>query len=126
MAIGGNTTAILQVQAGTSKNKIGERNPMWVNVVINKKANLTGWLDQQSGDSKYTTANAKMQESTHIFLCDYVPIPDTLEVEGIKYPVKAETTRMVVNSQVYDVMLIDDPMGLHQQLEIYLKYTGGQ
>lgn len=124
--IGGNTIAVLQVQAGATKNKIGERNPKWVDVLINEKANITGWFDLQSGDSKYTTANAKMQESTHIFLCDYVPIPDTLEVEGIKYPINAETTRMVVNLQVYDVMLIDDPMSLHQQLEIYLKYTGGQ
>lgn len=124
--IGGNTIAVLQVQAGTTKNRIGERITKWVDVLINEKANITGWLDLQSGDSKHTTYNAKMQESTHIFLCDYVPIPDTLEVEGIKYPVNAETTRMVVNSQRYDVLLIDDPMGLHRQLEIYLKFTGGQ
>jgi len=40
--------------------------------------------------------------------------------------VKAENSRMIVNGGVYDVKLIDDPMGLHKQLEIYLKYTGGQ
>lgn len=119
--IGGNTTAILQVQAGSTKNKIGERIPKWVDV-----ANISGWLDLQAGDSKRTTYNAKLQESTHIFLCDFAPIPDSLEVEGTKYQVNAETTRMVVNSQRYDVLLIDDPMGLHRQLEIYLKFTGGQ
>ena len=27
---------------------------------------------------------------------------------------------------IYDVMLIDDPMKMHKQLEIYLKYAGGQ
>jgi hypothetical protein len=33
---------------------------------------------------------------------------------------------MVINDKVYDIMVIDDPMELHEQLEIYLKYTGGQ
>lgn len=120
MAIGGNTTAILQIST-TSKNKIGEKVKAWHTVWEHK-----GFLDLQAGDSKYTTANAKMQESTHIFLCDYKPIPDTFEVDGTNYKVNAESTRMVVNSQEYDVMLIDDPMGLHKQIEIYLKYTGGQ
>ena len=32
---------------------------------------------------------------------------------------------MVIGGKVYEVMLIDDPMELHEQLEIYLKYTGG-
>ena len=119
--IGGNTTAILQAKAGTTKNKIGERDHSWHNVWES-----IGWLDLQAGDSKRTTYNAKIQESTHIFLCDFKAIPDTFEVDGTKYKVNAESTKMVVNSQEYDVMLIDDPMGLHQQLEIYLKYTGGQ
>ena len=39
--------------------------------------------------------------------------------------VSAESTRMMVNSKPYDVMLIDDPMEMHKQIEIYLKYTGG-
>lgn len=120
MAIGGNTTAILQIST-TSKNKIGEKVKAWHTVWEQK-----GFLDLQAGDSKYTTANAKMQESTHIFLCDYKPIPDTFEVDGTNYKVNAESARLVANSQEYDVMLIDDPMGLHKQIEIYLKYTGGQ
>ena len=40
--------------------------------------------------------------------------------------ITAENSRLVINGKVYDVMLIDDLMELHQQLEIYLKYTGGQ
>lgn len=119
--IGGNITVSLQVKAGTTKNTIGERVPQWVDVV-----ELTGWLDYQSGDARYTTYDAKIQESTHFFICDYVPIPDTLEVEGKTVRVKAENARMVANSQNYDVLLIDNPMGLNKQLEIYLKYTGGQ
>ena len=32
---------------------------------------------------------------------------------------------MIINDSVYNIQLIDDPMGLHQHLEIYLKYIGG-
>ena len=32
----------------------------------------------------------------------------------------------VIGGKVYDVLLIDDPMELHKQLEISLKFTGGQ
>ena len=118
--IGGNLEAMLQIRV-TSKNAIGEPVEDWHDVVT-----LTGFLDLSSGDSKHTTFNAKIQESTHIFICDYKPIPATLDVEGKIAKVGAENARMVANSQEYDVMLIDDPMNLHKQLEIYLKYTGGQ
>ena len=118
--IGGNLEALLQINVPTV-NSIGEDVDAWMDVMP-----LNGWLDTSGGDSKHTTFNAKIQESTHIFICDYVPIPTTFESDGISYPVDAETTRMVANSQVYEVLLIDDPMGMHKQLEIYLKYTGGQ
>ena len=119
--IDGNTTAILQIQAGHTRNEVGVRVPAWHNVV-----ELEGFIDLQSGDSKYTSYNAKIQESTHVFVGDYVPIPDTLEVDGQIVEVCAENVRMVADSQRYDVMLIDDPMKLHDHLEIFLKYTGGQ
>ena len=32
---------------------------------------LTGWLDLTGGDSKYTVYNAKVQDSTHVFVADY-------------------------------------------------------
>ena len=109
--IGGNTTAEIQIST-TTKNAIGEAVQEWKTV-----QSITGWLDLSSGDSKYTTYNAKVQESTHIFIADYVALDASI---------KAENSRVVVNGGRYDVMLIDDPMGLHKQLEIYLKYTGGQ
>lgn len=109
--IGGNTQGMLQISTATT-NEIGEAVKAWVDVQA-----ITGWLDYQAGDSKYTTYNAKMQESTHIFVADYVRLDASIN---------AENSRMVVDGGRYDVMLIDDPMGLHKQLEIYLKYTGGQ
>ena len=109
--IGGNTTAIIQVST-TTKNEIGESVKAWTDV-----QSIKGWLDLSAGDSKYTTYNAKIQESTHIFIADYVALDASIN---------AENSRMIVNGGRYDVMLIDDPMGMHKQLEIYLKFTGGQ
>jgi hypothetical protein len=37
---------------------------------------------------------------------------------------KATDKRLMVNGTAYDVLLIDDPMELHQQLEIYLRHVG--
>ena len=105
--IGGNIDAILQQKTGSTFNEIGERVSEWSDVQT-----LRGWLDLSSGDSKYTH-DAKLQESTHIFLCDYVAIDRF-----------ADNKRLMVNGLLYDVLLIDDPMELHQQLEIYLKYVG--
>ena len=116
----GNITAILQVRT-TSKNAIGESIKKWIDVMI-----FTGFLDLSGGDSKYSTFDAKIQESTHVFICDYKPIPATLEVNDKVVKVSAESCRMVTNSKYYDVMLIDNPMELNKHLEIYLKYTGVQ
>ncbi len=108
--IGGNKTAELQVKSGNTKNEIGEVVPQWATI-----QSLIGWLDLMNGDSKYTNYNAKMQESTHVFVAEYVPLPE----------VRAENSRVIVDGRIYDVMLIDDPMEMHEQLEIYLKFTGG-
>lgn len=105
--IGGNIEAILQRKNGSTINEIGERIHKWSDV-----QKLWGWLDLSTGDSKYTY-DTKLQESTHIFICDHVVV-DRL----------ANDKRLVVNGLIYDVLLIDDPMELHQQLEIYLKYVG--
>lgn len=109
--IGGNITATVQVYT-TTKNEIGEQVQTWADA-----QNIKGWLDFQSGDSKHTTFNAKIQESTHIFIADYVALDSRIT---------AESARMVINGKRYEILLIDDPMELHYQLEIYLKFTGGQ
>lgn len=107
MMIGGNIEAMLQQKSGSEVNSIGERIQAWSDYL-----KLWGWLDLSTGDSKYNY-DAKLQESTHIFICDYTAVDR-----------KADNKRLVVNGNIYDVLLIDDPMELHQQLEIYLKYVG--
>ena len=136
--IGGNTLALFQVKDGGKKNAIGEREHNWVDVASSK-----GWLDLSGGESKYTTYNAKIQESTNIFLCDYQTFKglsgewvwDTLnfisgEISTLtsdkKVDVTSENARMLIDGLIYQIMLIDDPMNLHQHLEIYLKFVGGQ
>lgn len=111
--IGGNKQMQLQVKSIT-KNDIGEHVEKWETI-----QQITGWLDLSGGDSKYTTYNAKIQESTHVFVSDYVQLAD-----GIT----AETARAVIDGKRYDIMLIDNPMEMRggSQLEIYLKFTGGQ
>lgn len=111
--IGGNTQAIIQV-CTASQNEIGETVRTWTDVQT-----LKGWLDLQSGNSRYSAYHAKIQESTHVFIADYKPLDNRIN---------AENARLIVNGGRYDVTLIDNPMGMGagSQLEIYLKYTGGQ
>ena len=110
--IGGNITAFLQLKTGTVRNEIGEVVPQWTTLHT-----ITGFLDLSAGDSRYSTYDAKIQESTHVFICDYLALDERI---------RAENSRLMLNGKAYDIMLIDDPMELHRQLEFYLKYTGGQ
>lgn len=111
--IGGNITAIIQV-CTTAANEIGELVQTWTDAQT-----IKGWLDLSSGDSKYSTFNAKIQESTHIFISDFVTLDSTI---------RPENSRMVIKGNRYDLLLIDNPMelGSGSQLEFYLKFTGGQ
>ena len=109
--IGGNTKAFIQVYT-SANNDIGENVQTWADV-----QSIKGWLDLQSGDSRNTTFNAKIQESTHIFIADYVTLDSRIT---------SESARMVINGKRYDILLIDNPMEMNQQLEFYLRFTGGQ
>ena len=119
--IGGNTQATFQVKHYT-QDESGKyiRDSMGAIVMDWQDAQtIKGWLDLASGDSRYTTYYAKIQESTHIFIADYVNLDERIS---------AENARMRINGKLYDITLIDNPMGMGSgsQLEIYLKYVGGQ
>lgn len=108
--IGGNTKAVIQVRTSV-KNAIGASETTWKDAET-----LEGWFDLSGGESRYNSYNTKIQQSTHIFLADY---------RELDKKIKAENSRVVIDNELYDVMLIDDPMNLHKQLEIFLKFTGG-
>ena len=110
--IGGNIKGVLQL-AETTENAIGERVQVWKDAQT-----LTGWLDMLSGSAGTATYNARIMESTHVFVCDFAPLLTGLD---------AETARMMIDGKAYEITLLDNPMGLGagSQLEIYLKFTGG-
>lgn len=138
MKIGGNQIALVQVKDEGKKNSIGERIHEWVDVAVAK-----GWLDFSNGNSSNTNFNTKIQESTHIFLCDYHSFKDVSpgwcwdaisfvnsNNSDVRRPetidITSENARVLIDGQVYQIQVIDDPMGMHRHLEIYLKFIGGQ
>ena len=110
--IGGNINAVIQISTA-EKNEIGLQEKTWTDVQT-----LWGFLDLMGGSSQYRVYNAKIQESSHVFICDYTIL---------NQKIKAENARMVINGETYDIMLIDNPMLLKDgsQWEFFLKYTGG-
>lgn len=117
--IGGNVQAMLQVKDTSETNDIGERVTKWTDYV-----SLTGWLDLSAGDSKHVNYNAKIQESTHVFLCDFNDLKNPSD-EQENVEVTSENARLVVSGTAYEILLIDNPMDLNRHLEIYLRYVGG-
>lgn len=107
--IGGNITGIIQI-CQTAKNEIGESVKEWANAF-----STVGWLGMQSGSKSYTAYNAKLEESSHCFLCDY---------HSDIYALADQDTRMIIKGFVYDVTYIDNPDEMDEQLEIYLKKVG--
>lgn len=107
----GNTLCVIQTVT-SEKNRIGEAVNTWADAF-----SLYGVLGLQSGDSKYTNHNAKIEESTHIFISDF---------DKDVFALADENTRCIINGKMYDVLLIDNPDLLDMQLEIYLRFVGGQ
>lgn len=108
--IGGNIKGSFQTKT-TIKNEIGEGIQTWTDVI-----SCVGWLDLRNGESKYTSFNAKVEESDHVFICDYHPAI---------YAFADQDSRMIIKGKMYDVLLIDNPMEMDEQLEIYLRKVGG-
>jgi len=110
-AIGGNIAATLAVKGDGGRSTIGERITTWTTV-----AELVGFLDLAASGGSYSsfTGNAKLQDSSHVFICDYQPLPYA-----------TNECRLVIGDQIYQVQLLDNPMGLCEHWEIYLKYLEG-
>ena len=109
--IGGNITGVIQTKT-TANNSIGEAVKTWADSFA-----LVGWLGMQSGSKGYTSYMAKLEETSHVFLCDF---------HSGAYALAEQDTRMIIKGCVYDVLLIDNPDEMNEHLEIYLKKVGGQ
>lgn len=108
--IGGNIEAELQTYISVT-NEIGESEKAWSTVQT-----IKGFIDLCAGESEYEKYDKKVQQSTHVFICDFLLLHEE---------VKAENCRMKIGGEIYDIMLIDNPLGLGKQYEFYLKYIGG-
>ena len=113
--IGGNIYGVIQTKKTAGYNEIGEADIRWSNAFTD----VLGWLGLQNGDSKRTNFNAKIEESTHVFLMDYDSAIYALTDDD-------QDVRMIIKGKMYDVLLIDNPDEMDEQLEIYLRKIGGQ
>lgn len=87
-----------------ARNEIGEEVKGWKTISSHK-----GFLDLSSGSSSYLGQNAKTVEATHVFICDAFQID------------RAAVSRLVIKGRDYDVLYFDEPMGMDEHFEVYLK-----
>ncbi len=104
--IGGNVTGVIQTLVNR-KDTIGQNKHTWTDA-----QSLKGWLDLMSESSRYIDFKAKVEDSDHIFICDYT---------ALNAGITAGNARMVVGGNTYDIIYMDNPMGMNRQWEIYLK-----
>ena len=107
--IGGNTIANIQTKT-SSKNDYGALVDVW-----NDTLTIKGFLDFTGGDGSYkSTFKGKLEETTHIFVCDY---------NEVACQVTPTTSRLIIDGHIYDVLMVDNPMGLNKHLDFMLKYN---
>lgn len=114
--IGGNIQATVQIKTSSGKNVIGENIEAWENV-----GEVKGYIDFASGQNDMQNYNAKLQRTSHYFICDYQKWIAMKHDQNVT----AENSRMVINENIYNVLMIDNPMELNQHIEVYLEYVGG-
>lgn len=107
----GNVSAVIEVKS-TTDNEIGAERERWT-----AYRTVPGFLDMIGEGTDRTTLNRKVQDSDYVFLTDFIPLPPE---------VNEENSRLRIAKKVYGVRLYDDPMEMHEHLEVYLRYLGGQ
>ena len=107
--VGGNLNATIQIKILT-ENDIGEKVAEWTDHLTSR-----GWLDLASGTSTNQSHKTKTEESTHYWICDFDSRLRELDIAQCRF---------VCRNQIYEIKYIDDPMELHDHLEISLKLVG--
>lgn len=109
--IGGNVELTVYNKLSYDKNEIGEVEPS-----NSEGEKIMGFLDYISGSADLSKFHAKVEESTHVFISDYA--------DNVWMFNSAVTKCGVTGYGNFQILLVDDPMGLHQHIEVYLKYIG--
>lgn len=118
-SIGGNIELVLKRKNGFTTNEIGERIPSYIDYIT-----LNGYLDMSNTITSHSTYNAKVQDSSHYFVCDYVEFPTFTDEKGLSRVAVPSDLKAYCNGKEYDVLWVDNPMELNYQYEIYLEYKG--
>lgn len=106
----GNKTATIE-KLTVTPNSIGEQVKTWTPTY-----NLIGWLDLMSQSKTSTELSSFIGDSTHVFVCDYHPMPD----------IDPDQSRLIVDGVTYEIQYVDNPMELDYHQEIYLRMSGWQ
>lgn len=106
--IGGNLDATFQIKS-VSENELGEHITSYTDLTT-----IKGWLDLSSGNSTHSH-KTKIVESSHVFISDYDKTVRELD---------PSQCRCLINNRIYELKYIDDPMELHDHLEIFLTLVG--
>ncbi len=117
--IGGNIDLVLKRKDGYIKNEIGEQIPKYIDYKT-----FRGFLDMANTNTSHSTYSAKIEESTHYFICDYEELPDFVDADGITRKATINELKAYCNNKEFDVLWLDNPMELNYQYEIYLEYKG--
>ena len=108
--VGGNLTATVQIKTLT-ENDIGEKVAEWGDYIDSIK----GWLDLVSGNSTNQSHKTKTEDSSHVYLCDFDSRLRDLDITQCRF---------ICRDKIYEIKYIDDPMEIHDHLEISLKLVG--
>ena len=96
--IGGNIDAIIRVET-SSKNAFGEKEYSYENLTT-----IKGFLDYTGGDGSYkNNFKGELEETTHIFVCDF---------DSITANIKPTQSKMLIDNKTYDILYVDNPMAL--------------
>ena len=108
--VGGNLNATIQIKTLT-ENDIGENVAEWVNYI----ESVNGWLDSAGGSSTRQSHKTKSEDSSHVYICDF---------DSRLRDLDTTQCRFVCRDRIYEIKYVDDPMELHDHLEISLKLVG--
>lgn len=97
----------LLARTGTADDGIGGKTATWA-----PYGTIDGYLDLLSGSDQNTILNAAVEQSTHILVAPNYQ-------EGVTAAMRVQD-----GSRWYEITHVDDPMGQHHHLELYLKYGG--